>query len=181
MRHALLISTLALACALPLCAQDNPFPKPTPHHLAMKDQAGTWRVVAKMYMEPGKPPMVSKGIETNALVAGGLWLKTEMKSEMMGMPFEGYGLSGYDTQANAHVGSWVDSSGTWMALVKGTCSKDCKEQTLLFDGYDEAGKPSSHKEVHTQVDRDHRAMVMYAKGKDGAYVRLMELEYTRAK
>lgn len=181
MRHTLLAPLVVLGCVLSLSAQDSPFPKPTAHHLAMKDQAGTWHAVAKMYMEPGKPPMVSKGTETNTLVAGGLWLKTEMKAEMMGAAFEGYGLSGYDTQAHAHVGSWVDSSGTWMAVTKGTCSKDCREQTLYFDGYDEAGKPSSHKEVHTQVDRDHRTMVMYAKGKEGSYIRLMEMDYTRAK
>lgn len=175
------LTILALGCVLALSAQDSPFPKPSAHHLAMKDQAGTWTAVAKMYMEPGKPPMISKGIETNTLVAGGLWLKSELRAEMMGQMFEGHGLFGYDTQAKAHVGSWVDSSGTWMAVTKGTCSKDCKEQTIFFDGYDEAGKPTTHKEIHTQVDRDHRAMVIFVKGKDGAFAKMMEMEYVRAK
>jgi len=172
---------LTLGCVLALSAQDSPFPKPTAHHLAMKDQAGTWTAVAKMYMEPGKPPMVSKGTETNTLVAGGLWIKSELRAEMMGQLFEGHGLFGYDTQLNAHVGTWVDCSGTWMAMTRGTCSKDCKEQTLFFEGYDEVGKPASFKEIHTQVDRDHRSIVMFTKAKDGAFVRMMEMEYTRAK
>jgi hypothetical protein len=172
---------LFLGCVLALSAQESPFPKPTAHHLAMKDQAGTWTAVAKMYMEPGKPPMVSKGTETNTLVAGGLWLKSEMRSEMMGQLFEGHGLFGYDTLAKAHVGSWVDSSGTWMAVTKGTCSKDCKEQTIFFDGYDEAGNTTTHKEIHTQVDRDHRTMVIFVKGKDGAFTKMMEMEYVRSK
>jgi hypothetical protein len=47
---------LTLAAALGLSAQESPFPKPTAHHLAMKDMAGTWTAVARMYMEPGKPP-----------------------------------------------------------------------------------------------------------------------------
>jgi Protein of unknown function (DUF1579) len=175
------MTILALGCVLALSAQDSPFPKPTAHHLAMKDQAGTWTAVAKMYMEPGKPPMISKGTETNTLVAGGLWLKSELRAEMMGQMFEGHGLFGYDTQQNAHVGAWVDGSGTWMAVTKGTCSKDCKELTLFFDGYDEAGKPTAFKEVHTQVDKDHRHIAMFTKGKDGAFVRMMEMEYLRAK
>ena len=54
---------LALGCILALSAQESPFPKPTVHHLAMKDMVGTWTAVARMYMEPGKPPMVSKGTE----------------------------------------------------------------------------------------------------------------------
>ncbi len=172
---------LSFGCVLALSAQDSPFPKPNAHHLAMKDQAGTWIAVAKMYMEPGKPPMVSKGTETNTLVAGGLWLKSELRAEMMGQMFEGHGLFGYDTQVKAHVGTWVDCSGTWMAITKGTCAKDCKEQTSFFEGYDEAGKPSTCKEVHTQADRDHRNMVMYTKAKDGTFVRIMEIEYVRAK
>ena len=172
---------LTLGCVLVLSAQESPFPKPTAHHLAMKDQVGTWNAVAKMYMEPGKPPMVSKGIETNTLVAGRLWLKSEMRAAMMGQVFEGHGLFGYDTQVNAHVGTWVDCSGTWMAVTKGTCSKDCREQTSTFEGYDEAGKPSTHKEVHVQVDRDHRTMAMFVKGKDGTFKKVMDMEYTRAK
>jgi hypothetical protein len=172
---------LCLGCVLVLSAQESPFPKPTPHHLAMKDQVGTWIAVARMYIEPGKPPLVSKGTEINALVAGGLWLKSELRAELMGQMFEGHGFFGYDTQVNAHVGTWVDCSGTWMAVTKGSCSKDCREQTTFFDGYDEAGKPTTHKEIHTQTDRDHRSMVMFTKAKDGSYVRIMEMEYTRAK
>lgn len=172
---------LSLGCVLALSAQDSPFPKPTPHHHAMKDQAGTWTAVARMFMDPAKPPVVSKGTETNTVVAGGLWLKSEFRAEMMGSAFEGHGLFGYDTMQNAHVGTWVDNSGTWMAVTKGTCTKDCREQTLFFEGYDEAGKPATYKEVHTQTDRDHRQMAMYTKGKDGAFMKVMELDYTRAK
>ena len=172
---------LTLGCVLALSAQDSPFPKPTAHHLAMKELAGTWTAVARMYLEPGKPPVVSKGTETNTLVAGGLWLKSEMRAEMMGQTFEGHGLFGYDTQTNAHVGSWVDSGGTWMAVSKGTCTKDCREQTTFFEGYDEAGRPASHKEIHTLVDRDHRTLSFYMKAKDGSFLKIMDMEYTRAK
>ena len=172
---------LSLGLVLTLSAQEEGFPKPTAHHLAMKEQAGTWVAVAKMYMDPTKPPMVSKGTEVNTLVAGGLWLKSELKAEMMGMTFEGHGCFGYDTHQQAHVGSWVDSSGTWMAVTKGTCAKDCREQTIFFDGYDEAGKAASFKEIHTQTDANHRHLTMFGKGKDGAWARTMEMEYTRVK
>jgi hypothetical protein len=179
--RAIVLPLLLTLGGLSAPAQESPFPKPTSHHLAMKELAGTWDAVVKMYMDPAKPPMESKGTETNTLVAGGLWIKSEIRSEMMGMPFEGYGLFGYDTLAKAHVGSWVDSSGTWMAVTKGTCTKDCREQTTFFEGFDEAGKPMTFKEVHTQPDADHRAMVMFAKGKSGAYLKIMEIAYTRRK
>lgn len=181
MRAIVLPLLLALGGALAAQAPESPFPKPTSHHLAMKEMTGTWDAVVKMYMDPAKPPMESKGTETNTLVAGGLWVRSEFRSEMMGTPFEGYGLFGYDTQAKAHVGSWVDSSGTWMAVTKGTCTKDCREQTLVFEGFDEAGKPATYKETHAQPDADHRAMAMFVKGKEGKFHKIMEIAYIRRK
>ena len=169
------------ACILTLSAQESFSPKPTAHHLAMKDQAGTWKATAKMYFDPAKPPVVSTGTETNTLVAGGLWLRSELKAEMMGQPYEGHGLFGYDTLQHAHVGTWVDNAGTWMALIKGTCDQDCRVQTLFFEAIDEAGKPTPQKEVHTQVDKDHRTLVMYTKAPDGTFVKTMEMAYTRTK
>jgi hypothetical protein len=170
---------LFLGCALVLSAQEAP--KPTRHHLALKDQAGTWTAVARLYMDPSKPPVVAKGTEVNTVVAGGLWLKSEFRAEMMGQPFEGHGLFGYDAQQNAHVGTWVDSSGTWMAVSKGQCSGNCREQVVYFEGYDEKGKRATYKEVHTQVDRDHRTMAMFLKAKGGTFVKQMDMEYVRAK
>lgn len=38
---------------------------------------------------PHQPRMVSKGVEVNKLVPGGLLLTSEFKSEMIGVPFEG--------------------------------------------------------------------------------------------
>ena len=172
---------LTLSCVLTLAAQESPFPKPTAHHLAMKDQAGTWTCTARMFMDPTKPPTVSKGTETNTLVAGGLWLKSELRAEMMGQAFEGHGLFGYDHRQGAHVGSWVDSSDTWMAITRGTCAQDCRVQTLFFEGYNAAGKPVTHKEIHTQVDRDHRNLAMFVKAKNGAFLKIMDMEYVRAK
>jgi len=66
-------------------------------------------------------------------------------------------------------------------VTKGTCSQDCREQTLFFDGYDEAGRLTTHKEVHVQVDRDHRTMTMFVKAKDGTFKKVMDMEYVRAK
>ncbi len=169
------------ACIPSLSAQAGFTPKPTAHHLAMKDQVGTWKATARMFFDPAKAPVVSTGTETNTLVAGGLWLRSELKAEMMGQPYEGHGLFGYDTLQHAHVGAWVDNAGTWMAQTRGTCDQDCRVQTLFFEAYDESGKPATQKQVHTQVDKDHRTLVMFTKAPDGSFVKTMEMAYTRVK
>jgi len=176
--RVILVCTLAMTGLL---AQEMPLPKPSAHHLAMKRAEGTWDAVVKMYEAPGKPPMVSKGVEVNTLVPGGLWLTTEFKSEMFGTPFEGRGIFGYDTAAKKHVGTWVDSMVTGLALPIGTCKDDCRETTMIFKGPGMDGKMTTYKEVTVEKSPDLRLMTMYIKGKDGKFKLNMEIEYVRRK
>lgn len=170
---------LAFLAVLPLASQGAP--KLTVHHEAMKAVEGTWDAIAKMSFEPGKPPMESKGVEVNTLILNGLWLQTEFSADLGGVPFHGRGLFGYDSIAKKHVGTWVDNSGDWQAVSQGTCKNGCKESTVTFKGYGPDGKPSVTKEVMVQQDADHRTMAMYHQGKDGKFVRVMEIAYTRRK
>ena len=168
---------LLLAASLSLGAQD--FPKPTAHHAAFKALEGTWDAVVTYYVDPAKPPAVSKGVEVNKVVPGGLWIQSEFRSDMMGMPFEGRGLFGYDTAAGRHVGTWVDSFSTSQSIVEGTCKDGCREVTVFFKGPDMTGKTITYKEVNVVKDADHRTMTMYHQGSGGAYTQNMLIEYTR--
>ena len=170
---------MTLGCALSLAAQAGP--RPTLHHLALQDQAGTWAVVARLFVQPGQPPVISKGTEVNQVVCNGLWLQSELRAEMAGQAFEGRGFFGYDTHPGAHVGTWVDSGDTWMALIKGTCARNCHEQTLFFEAFGPNGKPVTHKQIYTQQDHNHRSSVLYVQGPKGGFVKEMEMEYVRLK
>lgn len=173
---------LLAACATTgLLAQEFSAPKPTAHHLAMKRQVGTWDAVVKAQGAPGQPPMVSKGVEVNTLVPGGLWLTSEFKSDFMGMPFEGRGIFGFDPALGKHVGTWIDSTVMALAHPMGTCKDDCRETTLTFDGPDMTGKTVTYKNVTVEKSPDLRVMTMYVKGQDGTFKPSMEIEYTRRK
>lgn len=172
---------LAAFTATGLVAQEYAAPKPTPHHLALKRQVGTWDAVVKVNTAQGQPPMVSKGVEVNSLVPGGLWLTSTFQSDFMGMPFEGRGIFGYDPALGKHVGTWIDSTVMALAHPIGTCKDDCRETTLFFDGPDMTGRTVTYKNVTVEKGPDHRVMTMYVKGKDGAFKLNMEIEYTRRK
>jgi len=172
---------LSLLVGVNLFAQEMQAPKPTSHHLALKRAEGTWDAVIKMYEAPGKPPMISKGVEVNTAVPGGLWLTSEFKSEMFGTPFEGRGIFGYDTATHKHVGTWVDSMVTGLGLPVGTCKDDCRETTMTFKGPGMDGKMTTYKEVTVEKGPDQRLMTMFIKGKDGKFKLNMEIEYTRRK
>ena len=175
------LSALFLLSTLALGAQEFPTPKPTPHHLALRRLEGTWDAVVKVRQAPGKPPMVSKGVEVNRLVPGGLWLTSEFRSELSGVPFEGRGIFGYDPATGKHVGTWVDSTVMGMAHPVGTCRDGCRETTMTFEGPGMDGKPTTFREVSVEQGPDRRLMTMYIKGPGGTFSPDMEIEYTRRK
>src|SRR5262245_9339444 len=100
------LGVLAVCVASPALAQDKPqgqgsgappmsAPQPGPEHQMLARDAGVWEATVESWMEPGKPPAVSKGVETNTMMSG-MWLLTEFKADFMGSPFQGHGVTGYD-------------------------------------------------------------------------------------
>ena len=132
---AIALAVAALFAAGPGSAwaqQDMPpMPKPGPEHEILKMDAGTWDAVVEMFAAPGQPPATSKGTETSALM-GGLWLVSEFKGDMMGSPFEGRGIFGYDLTKKKYVGVWVDSMSAGIAHVESTYDATTKTMTGTF-------------------------------------------------
>src|SRR5687768_13376316 len=89
--------------------QGPPMPKPGPEHELFKMDAGTWDATVEVIPGPGMPPMTSKGVEVNTLGCSGLCLITDFKGDMMpGVPFNGHGISAWDSGKKKYVMSWTD-------------------------------------------------------------------------
>jgi hypothetical protein len=92
---------------------------------------GTWATETKMWMQgPDAPPEITKGTSTMKYILGGRFVQQEMKSTMMGKPWLGIGLLGYDNFKKAYVGSWVDNTATALATMEGTANADHTVFTL---------------------------------------------------
>jgi hypothetical protein len=154
-----------------------PSAKPGPEHQALKDLVGTWDATVEM-MAPGAPPAASKGIETVRPLANGLWVVTDFKGEMMGQPFEGHGVSGYDGVKKKYVGTWVDSMTTSLIVSEGTYDAAKKTATDVMEGTGMDGKPAKWKAVTEWKDADSRVFTMYDEGKDQPS---MKITYKRRK
>lgn len=160
-------------------APEMPVPKPGPEHEVLKNDVGAWDATVEM-MGPGAPPTVSKGAETNTMV-GGLWLVTDFKSEMMGQPFQGHGVSGYDAAKKKYVGTWVDSMSSGLNLGESTYDPKTKTMTGVMEGPDMSGKMEKMKTVTEWKDADTRIFTMYTTGPDGKEATAMRITYKRRK
>lgn len=72
---------------------------------------------------PGMDAQVSSAKETVRAV-GSLWTSARFECDMMGMPFIGIGILGYDQEKEKYVGTWVDSMRGTITLMEGTEAED---------------------------------------------------------
>jgi hypothetical protein len=106
---------------------------------------------------------------------------TEFKSEMMGQPFEGRGVEGYDAAKKKYVGTWVDSMSSGLSISESTYDAAKKTMTGWIEGPDMSGKTSKMKAVTEQKDPDTRVFTMYMGGPDGKEAPAMRITYKRRK
>ena len=175
-----LAATLLFGLSATVASAQGPI-QPTEHHKLLHNDVGDWDAVVKIWMEgPDAEPMVSKGGESNRLVAGGLWLVSDFHSQMGPMKFKGFAQIGYDINKKKYVGTWVDSMNSAITQMEGTYDAKTKTVTMESKGTDPAtGKPMVSRNITRYIDKDHKVFEMHAPGPDGKFFKVMEISYTR--
>jgi hypothetical protein len=156
-------------------------PKPGPEHELLKQEAGTWDAVVEITPAPGAPVQKSTGVETVRLSCGGLCLITDFKGDMMGMTFEGHGVTTWDAAKKKYVGSWTDSMSTGLAIGESTYDPATKTSTGWMEGPDQSGKVMKARSKVEWTGPDSRVFTMYSTGPDGKDVEGMKITYTKRK
>jgi len=149
-----------------------------PHKL-FASLAGRWTTATKAWMEPGKPPMESTGSVDMKMLLEGRFLQQEFSGNMMGQPYSGIGLSGYDNLRKRYVSTWIDSMGTGIFMMEGTASADGKTITLKGQHPELGGGQMSHRAVWKIVDANTQTFEMYGAHGHGKETKMMEITYTR--
>ena len=155
------------------------FAAPGEPHKQLASLAGSWTTKTKMWMEPNKPPTESTGSCEQKMLLDGRYLQQECTGEMMGGPFTGIGVTGYDNQTKKYVSTWMDSMGTGIFFMEGTGSPDGKTFTQKGSHADPVQGQIKHRAVTKIVDNNTEVFEMYAAGKDGKEMKMMEITYTR--
>jgi hypothetical protein len=154
--------------------KDGKLPKPL---AALHADCGTWDAVFQMTM-PNAEPMSAKCREVVAPVCGDTWTWSTFTGDLMGGPFEGHALTGYDGKNDKVVSFWIDSAnGAWMRT---DGSYDAASKTFAMTGtsYDEAGKRQAVSSTATANGVDARTLRMVFGAGDRQHV--MTIEYRRA-
>ncbi|MBM4126476.1 MAG: DUF1579 domain-containing protein [Nitrospira sp.] len=141
--------------------------------------AGSWTTNTTEWMEPGKPAVESTGTAELKMLLDGRFLYQEFNGQMMGQPFNGIGIDGYDNIRKKYVTAWMDSMGTGMFLMEGTASADGKTITLKGSHPEPGGGHMTHRAIWKIIDANNQTFDMYGAHHGQKEMKMMEIVYTR--
>ncbi|MEO5906242.1 MAG: DUF1579 domain-containing protein [Saprospiraceae bacterium] len=155
------------------------FATPGDMHKWMAKYNGTWNGEVTTWMEKDKPPVKSNATVTNKTTYNGLYQIGTYKGNMMGMPFEGQSILGYDNSKKKFVTTWIDNMGSGIVIMTGDWDEGSKTlhlkgtQTNPMDGTDMIIR----QEVKF-VDDNTQVTTMYG-SHAGAEEKMMEINLKR--
>jgi len=151
---------------------------PGPEHEMLSKMVGEWDGDITMWMDPSQPPQTSTGTAKYESIFDGRYIIGKFSGIMMGLPFSGMEVSGYDNVKKVFFSSWIDNMGTGVMYVEGTYDKSSNTYHYTGETVDPMGNKVKVKEVIAIVDRDHVNFEMFMDMGKGE-MKSMEISYTR--
>ncbi|HVQ24542.1 MAG TPA: DUF1579 domain-containing protein [Planctomycetota bacterium] len=153
---------------------------PTKQHAWLQQLVGEWSFTCKATMQEQAFEMT--GTESVRPV-GGLWIVAEGRSTVAGQPMQSVMSLGYQPEAQAFVGTWFDSSQSYLWSYKGALDDGRRTLTLDTEGpsFDTPGQTSRYRDAIELTDKDHKVLTSSVQQPDGSWRTFMRAEYVRAR
>ena len=155
---------------------------PSDAHKIMAAWNGNWNGDVTMWQAPDAPAQTSKSTTVNKMILGGRYQEAIHTGNMMGMPFEGRSMMGYDNAKKVFTNTWVDNMGTGTMIMEGPWDEATKTITLKGTMMDPGTKADCDvRETFQILDDNTQELKMYVMTPDGKEFNTMNIKYTRKK
>ena len=153
---------------------------PGPQHAMLMKMAGEWNATVKYQMDPSQPWQEEHSTSTVSNLMD-RYSQEVTNGSMMGQPFSGMGITGYDNVLGKYVSTWVDNMGTGIMTSTGTPDASGKVINWVGSMSDPlTGKATKERMVTTFVDDDHHTFEMYTMPPGAKKeMKTMVIEYSR--
>jgi hypothetical protein len=147
-------------------------------HAKLKPLIGTWNMTGKFRMSADAPWQELNATVEREWILGERFIEEEVESEVMGQPFEGKGIIGYDNTRQVFTMVWVEnmSTGTWVSTGR------MEGNTLVFEGENSdamTGEKSKWGKSVLDLSSDKHTFKGYAKDSSGKEYQNMEMVETK--
>src|SRR5690606_12572898 len=150
---------------------------PTPQDEGLHRAIGQWDATMKMAMDPSQPAMEVKGAESVRPICNGNYTWSDFTASMMGMPFEGHAIVGWDEANECYVSYWIDSMMPIWLKSTGKQLENAAGVEMRGKGTDGEGNEMTTREVVTWKGDDERHLKMEFTTEQGTQT--MEIVYVR--
>ena len=148
-------------------------------HKMLASASGDWRQEVTMWMDPAAPPTKSEAHCSTRMIMGDRFQESVTEGNMMGMPFNGRSIVGYDNAKKIFQSTWIDNMGTGIMYTEGPYDPKTNSITLTGTSVDPVtGKSEKVKEIMKFIDDNTQMMEMY-KLVGGKEIKVMEIKFTR--
>lgn len=153
-----------------------------PHEL-LATTVGSWDVTIRIWSDPdpeAEPTSETEGTAVGRWILGQRFVETVYEGEVLGRPFEGLKIEGFEKAIEKYVSTWRDNLGTYTLVFKGECEDSCRERTMTGTFTDPVSKlPFRLKGVTTIEDEDNYTYQSFVITPNGQEFKNMELEARR--
>jgi hypothetical protein len=135
---------------------------PGAEHQMLKGLAGKWKVTTKAWHSEGSKPEETTGTSTFKSILGGRFVQQDFKGKMMGQPYEGTGMMGYNNVTKKFESTWYDSMSTATMFMDGTMDSGSKIIAQSGEYINPANKEKQKLRSEFKIiDKNNATFVMY--------------------
>jgi len=152
---------------------------PGPAHKALQGLVGDWKAEVKCWMDPAGSPEVSQGTAKGYFTFNGRFLEEDFHGQMMGKPFTGKTILGFDNTKQTFNSIWLSDMQTAIFTSEG--KGDVGNKVITLEG--KSSCPASGrkdipmKTVLRLISPDKHVLEMFDGSKGNA--KTMEITYTK--
>ncbi len=152
---------------------------PGEQHKLLAKLEGSWTTRTKSWSVPDAPPAESTGACERKLILNGHYLQEEYSGDMMGIPFTGISILGYNNHTKKYETTWCDSLSTAIFKFEGTANRagNIITQECRYD--DPARGPAVWRTVTRVRDDNTVEFEMFLTPRGKKEEKMMEMTYSR--
>ena len=151
---------------------------PGPEHARLSAMSGTWDVELSFWFQPGRPPVVSKGVSTIRPLFDGSFIEEKIDGVLNGVPFTTLAWTGYNTSTHQYEATRIASTNTMQIAEAGTWDEAARHFELK-GSYVLAGETWTQRTVIEPTSPNTMVAASYLSFGKVPEWKAVEIRYTR--
>lgn len=148
----------------------------------LASEVGVWDADVRAWPGPNVPPAESKAVERTRML--GAWMISDLEGTVMGRPYFGHRVVGYDPGKRRYVGTWINTLSPGIVGLEGTWDAKSRTRTMHLPMRHPTTRKTVKAMLTTQYLADGKRVVSLRvplpQGKTGHFP-ILEMQLTRRK